>query len=90
MPVFKKGQKPGPGRPKGRQNKITASAKAALEEAFDGVGGVPSLIAWAQKEPSAFYAIWGKLVPKEVDLNTAGPLEVTVRVVREDRRRTAS
>lgn len=56
----------GMGRPKGAVNKTTASVKAALEEAFNGMGGVPSLMAWAEKEPAEFYKLWVKMLPTEV------------------------
>jgi hypothetical protein len=65
---FKKGQ-PRPknaGRKPGSKNKVTANVKAALVEAFDELGGVPSLVKWGKKNPSHFYAIWSKLLPTEV------------------------
>jgi hypothetical protein len=63
---FKKGQKKVGGRKKGSTNATTANVKAALVEAFDELGGVPSLVKWGKKNPSHFYAIWSKLLPTEV------------------------
>jgi hypothetical protein len=67
------GRKPGGpktgGRKKGTPNKITASVKAALEAAFEGIGGVEKLRAWAESEPTEFYKLWAKLLPTQV---TAG------------------
>lgn len=60
------------GRPKGSLNKTTASTKAALTAAFEGLGGVPSLIAWGEKNRGDFYALWGRLIPKEVDVTSKG------------------
>jgi hypothetical protein len=60
--------KPGPGRPKGMVNKITASTKAALVAAFDELGGVESLVAWAKDNPGDFYRLWGRMVPQDVKL----------------------
>ena len=37
----------GAGRPKGSVNKVTASAKAMIEECAAGLGGSARLIAWA-------------------------------------------
>jgi len=54
------------GRPKGASNKSTKAVKGALQEAFDGLGGVPSLIDWAKSEPTEFYKLWTKLLPAEV------------------------
>lgn len=58
------GRKTG-GRQKGTPNKTTVAVKKALEQAFDGLGGVPSLIAWAKSEPAEFYKLWAKLLPNE-------------------------
>src|SRR5262245_5967309 len=56
------------GRKKGTPNKQTAAVKAALLEAFEGVGGVAELIAWAKKPANRgeFYKLWAKLVPTEI------------------------
>lgn len=73
----------GKGRKKGVPNKVTASVKAALMEAFDLRGGVPALLTWAAENPSDFYKLWGRLAPQEMQV--AGELKVplTIRVVRE-------
>lgn len=62
---------PGPGRPKGSVNKSTAAVKAALEEAFDQLGGVPSLLQWARREPGEFYKLWSKLIPKDIHIDAS-------------------
>ena len=69
------------GRPAGVPNKATQSVKAALTAAFEGLGGVPALIEWGQKDPSVFYALWGKLLPKEISGPDGGPLSVEHKVV---------
>jgi hypothetical protein len=56
----------GIGRKKGVPNKATKAVKEALQEAFEGLGGVPSLIAWAKEEPTEFYKLWSKIMPTEV------------------------
>jgi hypothetical protein len=71
----------GKGRPKGSPNKTTASVKAALTEAFDKLGGVDSLVSWAQEQPAEFYKLWGRLAPTEVQADVKGGL--VIRVVRE-------
>lgn len=57
---------PGPGRPRGIPNKITASAREAFQIAFDGIGGADALRDWAKKNPDKFYPIYAKLIPVEV------------------------
>lgn len=64
-----KGRKTGGRRP-GSVNKTTASTKAALIEAFEKLGGVPSLVAWGKREPGEFYKLWSKLIP--IDIATDG------------------
>ena len=73
---FAKGNRVGKGRPKGTPNKVTASVKGALTEAFDRRGGVPALLEWADENPSAFYALWGRLAPHEVSGPEGGPVAV--------------
>ena len=65
---FKKGQKSGPGRPKGAQNKVTTELKAMILEALDGAGGIEYLQERA-KDPrtaSAFLTLVGKVLPMTV------------------------
>lgn len=65
MPRPTKGQKTaGSGRQKGTPNRATASVKAALEEAFDRMGGVDSLIAWGSQDENRaeFYKLWVKIL----------------------------
>ena len=63
---------PGPGRPKGSTNAVTADAKRAMEYAFAGAGGVEALTAWAIANPDGFYPVWAKLLPKNVDVTSGG------------------
>ncbi len=56
----------GKGRKAGQVNKTTKAVKEALQEAFEGLGGVSSLTAWAKNEPTEFYKLWAKLLPTEV------------------------
>ena len=73
---FVKGE--APGRLHGSVNKTTVSVKAALEAAFLGLGGVPALIAWAEKEPAEFYRLWGKLLPKNVTIEGGAQLGIVI------------
>jgi len=64
-----KGFKTG-GRISGTPNKVSASARDALLEAFDQLGGIEALVAWARTDPAQLYRLWGKLLPSasaEVD-----------------------
>jgi hypothetical protein len=83
---FKKGQKPGPGRPKGSLNKTTKTAKEAISIAAEGLGGADRLIAWAQEDPLNERAFWSTIYPKLLPLQVAGDPENPVRI--EEVRRT--
>lgn len=54
------------GRKKGTPNKLTAAVKAALDEAFAELGGVPGLVKWGKKNQTEFYRLWIKLLPTEI------------------------
>lgn len=73
----------GPGRPPGLQNRVTRSVKAALVEAFERRGGVDALLAWSNDDPTAFYTLWGKLIPQEIkaEIKTLPAEERTSRVL---------
>lgn len=57
---------PGPGRPKGSANKITADVRAMTLEALSKAGGVDYLVKQAEAQPVAFLALVGKCLPKEI------------------------
>ncbi len=56
----------GMGRKPGVPNKLTKATREALALAFEGIGGVKALTAWAKKNQTEFYKIWSKLLPLEV------------------------
>jgi len=75
-PLFAKG-KPRPsgaGRKKGTPNKTTIAVKDALQQAFDKLGGIKALVAFAEKEPAEFYRLWVKMLPRDIkaDITTDG------------------
>ena len=64
------GARRGAGAKKGKQRADTQKAHEAIALAFDGIGGVPALIAWAEENRCAFYErVWPKIIP--VQLNHA-------------------
>ncbi len=70
------------GRKKGTPNKSTAAVKAALEEAFEKMGGVPALLRWGKSDPAEFYKLWAKLLPTQVNHagSDGGPIQVITGV----------
>ena len=64
------------GRQKGTPNKTTAKVKEAMELAFEGIGGVPALIKWADGNKTEFYKLFVKLLPVQVDANVSGSFAV--------------
>ena len=78
------GGKPGPGRPKGSPNKVTAAAKDAIAEAAESLGGSQRLVAWVKEDPKNEYAFWATIYPKLIPVTLAGdkdnPLNVVTKV----------
>lgn len=70
--AFQKGQKPGPGRPRGVANKTTLIAKEVIAQAADKLGGAPRLIEWAQSDPKNEQIFWGTIYPKLLPLQVSG------------------
>lgn len=81
---FKKGQKSGPGRPKGVQNKVTTELKGMILEALDQAGGVDYLLACANNEKTkgAFLSLIGKVLPMTIAGDKDSPLHAIVRIER--------
>ena len=81
---FQKGHKgvAGPGRPKGIPNKIGASAKDAVLQVFELMGGVPAYKKWAAENPTEFYRIHAKLLPRDVEISgtDGGPIQTSIEV----------
>lgn len=75
---FKKGQKSGPGRPKGSTNKVTKELKTMILEALDNAGGVEYLERKANdpRTASAFLSLIGKVLPMQVTGEGGGPVGV--------------
>ena len=68
------------GRQKGTPNKTTAKVKEAMELAFEGIGGVPALIEWAEDNQTEFYKLFVKLLPVQVEASVDGKLEIDHKV----------
>ena len=86
---FQPGQSGNPaGRTPGSRNRFTV-LKEAFVEAFDGIGGVNSLMEWARNNPDKFYPILARLFPKEVEVGHKSFAEghVTQLQVNANRRR---
>jgi hypothetical protein len=54
------------GRQKGTPNRITRTVKEAIEAAFDELGGVDYLVRTAERHPTAFLSLLGRVLPTEV------------------------
>lgn len=60
------------GRPKGALNKVTQSAKDAIAEAAESLGGTKRLAEWAKEDPSNERVFWGTIYPKLLPLQVNG------------------
>ena len=83
---YQKGEKwkgrAGPGRPKGVPNKISTSAREAVLQVFEAIGGVAAFSKWAKENPTEYYKIHSRLLPKEVELSgtDGGPIKTSIEV----------
>ena len=75
-----KGYKTG-GRKAGTPNKLTASVKAAIEEAFQLEGGTEYLRHVAREDPKTFCALLGKVLPVQVQAELKAETGITLQVV---------
>lgn len=66
--------KPGPGRPKGVPNKTTKAVKDMILQALANKGGVKYLEVQAEKNPTAFLTLVGKVLPLDVNANVQGQI----------------
>ena len=51
---------------------MTVTVKEAITQAFEGIGGVPALIRWGTANPHAFYPLWARLAPAELNVRAEG------------------
>lgn len=77
------GRRPGSGRKKGVPNKLNASIKKAIEEAFENVGGVAYLVMVAKSDPKTFCALLGRVIPQQLGSDPENPLpdKIEIRVI---------
>ena len=68
------------GRKKGTPNKTTTTVKEALQKAFKDLGGVGALTQWAKGEPTEFYKLYAKLLPKELEVSGSLTVEMAERL----------
>ena len=51
-------------------------AAEAFQTAFDLIGGVPRLALWADRNPTAFYSLFSKLIPSSVKTDLTAKIVV--------------
>lgn len=62
---FAPGNPGGPGRVAGVPNKWTRGARAAMQLAFERMGGVEALAQWGRSNPDQFYTLYARLATTE-------------------------
>lgn len=72
------GKTPGSGRKKGTTNGDTAKLRELILRALDDAGGQKYLATQARENPSAFMALVGKVLPKDVNLGVDAVLNVII------------
>lgn len=62
----------GKGRVKGTLNKTTQSAKDAIAQAAEALGGATRLVAWVKEDAGNEKVFWGTIYPKLLPLQVSG------------------
>lgn len=75
-----------PGRPKGAQNRTTATAKEAFTVAAEELGGADRLVEWAKEDPAnerVFWTLYARLIPVDVaaKVETDNHVHITREVI---------
>ena len=79
-----RGSRPGErrgGRQKGTPNRLTREIREMIREALEDLGGREYLKEQGEKNPQAFLALIGKLIPSEVKASLAMEKPVKIEVV---------
>ena len=69
---------PTSGRKAGALNRVTRDVKASLEAVFAAIGGEKYFAEWARGNPGEFYAMWVKLLPRDIHVSATMTLEQLV------------
>lgn len=65
------GARRGSGAKKGKQRQDTQRAHEAIGLAFQRIGGVDALVAWAEQNRDAFYErVWPKIIPAQLSIGS--------------------
>ena len=51
-------------------------AADAFQSAFDLIGGIPRLALWADKNPTAFFSLYSKLIPSSIQANVNATIKI--------------
>lgn len=76
------GKRKNAGAKAGEPRTKTKKAYEAIEAAFEGIGGVPALIAWAKENQGDFYkTIFPKIIPVQLAGDPENPVQVAVKEI---------
>ena len=76
---FERGRCKSGGRQRGTPNKLTGTFREALRAVYQGLGGHPAFLLWAQANQTEFYKIMARVIPIETEEMNNEPLTITVR-----------
>ncbi len=71
-----KGTQPSGGSRKGKPNKVTRDVKEMILGALSNLGGASWLYEQGKKNPTAFMALVGKILPLQVSGEGGGPVVI--------------
>jgi len=65
------------GRKKGTKNRVNTTVKENILKVFNDMGGSPEMVKWAKKNPSQFYGMYAKLIPRQIEAEVKSKVKVT-------------
>jgi hypothetical protein len=63
------------------KNRLTIDVKKAFFDAFGRLGGLEALVAWGRDNPTDFYKLLAKLMPRDVNVSRAMTLQIVEEIV---------
>ena len=66
------------GRKKGTPNKVRKTTLESLQNVYQQIGGDEAFADFANENPTEFYKIWSKVLPKEIHTNLEHEGSITI------------
>ena len=83
---LKRGEIPNTGRPRGAKNKTTKAIHEVIRAALEAMGDEKYLMERASKNPAAFLALLGRIVPQQLTIDGTINHDLATRLTEAERK----